>query len=101
MESIDDLRNEICTILDYFKRQQAFFRYIGDEYVDEHERVRNYVQKLIELRKTSANDSISILEVIASVSLNFNQRRSYDYPDPKGSLRYSQRLFLFRYIDLL
>jgi len=35
MESIVDLRNEINTILDYFKRSKAFFQYIGDEYVNE------------------------------------------------------------------
>ena len=50
---------------------------------NEHERVRNYVQKLIELSKTSADESIPILEAIASVSLNLDPQQSYDYPDPE------------------
>ena len=33
MGSIEDLRNEINIILDYFKRSKAFFQYIEDKYV--------------------------------------------------------------------
>ncbi|MFC2094386.1 M12 family metallo-peptidase [Bacteroidota bacterium] len=50
---------------------------------DEQEHVRNYVQKLIELRKTSPNDSILIVEAIANVSINLIQERYSDYPGPK------------------
>jgi tetratricopeptide (TPR) repeat protein len=51
--------------------------------VDEQERVRNYVQKIIELRRTSPNDSIPILEAMASVSLRLVHKRYDDYPGSK------------------